>query len=143
MRRRRLLTSILVALCVFGCRLLPEPPTLYDEEVVLRVWDSLDVHYGSETFFECEYLPVLDGKIEIIKPYGISDIAVVSYSPSANKTTFFRVVTSSPGENEVVVEGTTLRFHSCHEGQSLFVAWKREPPEGLAAIRTKKDESEK
>ncbi len=121
---RRLL-AFLVGVCVFGCRTISEPPRPHNEEAVLRVWDALASRYGSDGLFECEYLRVLDGKIEIEKPYAVSDIAVLAYSPSRSAVTFFRTVDSNPAEGEVVVDGATLHFHPCHKGESLFVAWKR------------------
>jgi hypothetical protein len=128
MKALRLLASLLILLCLIGCHTAPEQPSLYDEEIVLRVWDALDSHYGSEAFFECEYLPVVNGRIEIIKPYAISGLLAVSHPPSAAKPELFRVVESNPGENEVVIRGTSLHFHQSREGQSLFVAWKRDLP---------------
>ncbi len=123
MKYRKLLLVSLLAASAIGCRLLPALPTFYSEEIALRVWDTLDAHYGSETFFECEHLRVLDGRIEIIKPYAISRIAVVAYSPRANRVRFLRAVRSNPGNDEFVIEGKTLRFNSCRENQNLFVAW--------------------
>lgn len=123
MKYRRLLLVFLLGAGAVGCRLLPALPTFYNEEVVLGVWDTLDAHYGSETFFECEYLRVRDGRIEIIKPYAISRIAVVAYSPRVNRVRLFRAVPSNPGKDDFVNEGTTLRFNSCRENQNLFVAW--------------------
>jgi len=123
MKYRTLTIVFLAAVSLVGCRVLPQQPLSYNEDVVLRVWDALDVRYGSKTFFECEYLPVLDGKIEIVKPYAVSDIAVVAYFPRANRTTFFRPVPSNPGEKEFVVEGTVVHFNPRHENRSFFVAW--------------------
>jgi len=138
MKPSRFLTSLLIFLCVIGCHITPKRPSLHDEEIVLRVWDALDTRYGTETLFECEYLPVTNGRIEIIKPYCVSDIAVVTHSPSGTEPKFFRAVGSNPGENEFVIRGNCLLFHPSHEGQSLFVAWKREQPEtSLAPKRTK------
>ncbi len=134
MKALSLLTSFLIFVCLIGCRTAPEQPSLYDEEIVLRVWDALDSHYGSEAFFECEYLPVVNGRIEIIKPYAISDLLAVSHPPSAAKPELFRVVESNPGENEVVIRGTSLHFHQSCEGQSLFVAWKRDVPRPKAGL---------
>jgi len=118
-----LILSFLLAFCAVGCRTVPEPPSLYDEEVVLRVLEVLDDYYESETFFECEHLPVRDRRIRIIKPYGVSRIAVVAHSRLESMPLVFRAVASNPGEDEVVIEGTTLYFHPCREKQSLFVAW--------------------
>lgn len=123
MKYRGLIVALLVAAAAFGCRILPEPTTLYNEEIVLRVWDSFDARYGSEIFFECEYLPVLEGRINIVKPYGISDVVVATCSPPTGDVKFFQPVESNPGPDEVVVAGTTLRFNAFHEGQNLFVAW--------------------
>ncbi len=123
MKFRRLVLVFLFVAGAIGCRVFPEVPGLYNEDIVLRVWDALDAHYGSEIFFECEYLTVLDGRIEIVRPYPVSDIAVVAYALRANEIRFFRPVRSDPGESEFVVEGTTLRFNSRYENQTLFVAW--------------------
>lgn len=123
MRFGKLILFFLFVLCGVGCPTLPDAPPVYDEEVVLAVWDLLDDYYGSETFFECELLPVHDGEIRIIKPYGISRIAVVGYSRSEAVPIVFRAVQSNPGENEFLVRGTMLLFHPSHENQRLFVAW--------------------
>jgi hypothetical protein len=123
MKFGRLILSFLLAFCAIGCRTFPEPPSLYSEEVVLRVWDVLDDYYGSEAFFECELLPVRGKMIRIVKPYGVSHVAVVAYSPAEDMPVLFQAVQSNPGENEVVIEGTTLHFHPCREDQRLFVAW--------------------
>jgi hypothetical protein len=120
------LVQILVAVTILlstGCSVVPEPPSLYDEEVVLRVWDALDLRYGGDAFFECEYLTVVEGRIEIIKPYPISEIAVATYLPPSDQPEFLRRVESTPGEDDFALEGTTLRFHPCHNDRNLFVAW--------------------
>jgi len=113
----------LAALSAAGCRALPQSPSIDSEKIVLRVWDTLDAYYGSETSFECMYLPVLDGRIEIVKPYAISKVTVLGCSPVTGRLRPFRLVRSNPGENEFVIEGTTLYLHPCHENQSIFVAW--------------------
>jgi hypothetical protein len=131
MKYRKLITPLLLAVLVAGCRVLPEPAALYNEEIVLQVWDALDAYYGSDAFFECEYLRVHGGKIELTKPYPISDIAVVQHSsstPPAAGVKLFRPVLSHPGQNEVVIEGTTLHFNPSYENEKLFVAWKPQSP---------------
>ena len=120
------LVQILIAMTILlstGCSVVPEPPSLYDEEVVLRVWDVLDLRYGEDVFFECEYLTVVEGRIEIIKPYPICEIAVATYSPQSGRPEFLRRVESTPGDDDFAIQGTTLRFHPHHNDRSLFVAW--------------------
>ncbi|MDP2896933.1 MAG: hypothetical protein Q8Q12_10290 [bacterium] len=110
-------------LLVVSCGTVPDPPPLYDEEAVLRVWDVFDEHYGADTLFECELHTVRSGQISIHRPYEIGHIAVVGYSSTDDAPILFRVVPSAPGENEFVASGATLSFHESYEGQKLFVAW--------------------
>jgi hypothetical protein len=123
MKLHRFALVVLLALGAISCRVVPETPPTYSEEIVLRVWDALDAHYGSEAFFECEHLPVVGGKIRIIRPYLISNITVLSYLPWTDRMKFFHPVRSSPGPDKFLVEGTTLHFDPRHEGENLFVAW--------------------
>ncbi len=129
MRSLNRFLSFLIFVSLVGCGTVPEPRWAYDEQVVLRVWDTLDLHYGSDSFFECEFLPVVNCEIRIIKPYRLHDITVAEYSPSANEVRLFRSVASNPSEYEVVVEGTSLIFHPCHENDCLFVAWMPDVPD--------------
>jgi len=140
MKHRGSMLVFLVSVAVMSCRMLPELPAPHSEELVLRVWDALDSHYGGGISFECDYLRVVKGRIEIVKPYGISDITVVAYSNRANRVRFFRAVRSDPGENELVIKGKTLLFNSCRENHRLFVAWIPRLSETQLGRRKQKDE---
>jgi hypothetical protein len=143
MKYKNLILIFLLAAFVLGCQTVPDPTSVYDEEIVVRVWDLLDAYYGNQSFFECEYLAVRNGKIEVARPYPVSDTVVVGYSRSTNETWLFRPVSSNPGENEVVVDGTTLRFNPCHESQTVFVAWIPQVDKPGTGTTSENDRSER